>query len=159
MPQGIETRKLCSRGCPQGSVLGPLLWNTVLDDFLNGELSEDVEYIAYADDIAIVAKSNSKADVKRKIQDAVDGLSAWARRQKLMLSTAKSKVLINRGLNKCHNRDFKIKLGNGVLEVLKNFKYLGVVIDDKQTFMSHVTSVCDRVRKVLYGLRFFIKTN
>lgn len=34
-PRGNDIQKMASKGCPQGSVLGPHLWNLVMDDLLS----------------------------------------------------------------------------------------------------------------------------
>ncbi|GBP00325.1 Putative 115 kDa protein in type-1 retrotransposable element R1DM [Eumeta japonica] len=41
-------------GVPQGSVLGPLLWNIMYDGLLKVPLPTEVNFVAYADDIAVV---------------------------------------------------------------------------------------------------------
>lgn len=48
-----EITKKMSKGCPQGSILGPAIWNMVMDNMLNDKV-ENCEYIAYADDLAII---------------------------------------------------------------------------------------------------------
>jgi hypothetical protein len=49
-----ERIKEVRRGCPQGSVLGPLFWNFVMDEYLTTESRFTEKKIAYADDLAIV---------------------------------------------------------------------------------------------------------
>lgn len=44
-----------SSSVPQRSVLGPTLWNVLYDDHLRLPLPDGVEYLAFADDIALVA--------------------------------------------------------------------------------------------------------
>lgn len=47
---------MISKGCPQGPILGPSLWNLVFDILINGLSDIAVEIIptAYADEIFIL---------------------------------------------------------------------------------------------------------
>jgi len=47
---GIEERMPVVCGVPQGSVLGPTLWNILYDGLLRTQLPSGVEYLAFADD-------------------------------------------------------------------------------------------------------------
>jgi hypothetical protein len=49
--------KAPTKGCPQGSVLGPTLWNVVLDPLLDSDWPPGVTTIAYANDIAVVLQA------------------------------------------------------------------------------------------------------
>ena len=43
-----------SRAVPQGSVLGPILWNAMYNGVLSVELPEGVTIVEYAEDVIIV---------------------------------------------------------------------------------------------------------
>jgi len=51
---GTSFRRVVSCGVPQGSVLGPDLWNLVYDGLCH-TMPAGVELIAFADDVAIVS--------------------------------------------------------------------------------------------------------
>ncbi len=47
------------RGCPQGGILSPFLWNLVIDDLLNYTAKDIPGYLqAFADDLACLAEGN-----------------------------------------------------------------------------------------------------
>ena len=48
----IYTKK-CYRGCPQGSVLSPTLWNIAIDDGLRSRFPMGIKVIAFTDDIVL----------------------------------------------------------------------------------------------------------
>jgi hypothetical protein len=75
-----------NRGCPQGSVLGPLFWNLVMDEYLTPESRFTEDKIAYADDLAIIVQGNSGPDLERRMVGAMSDLSAWATCHKLTIS-------------------------------------------------------------------------
>jgi retron-type reverse transcriptase len=59
-PGRRQHRETCTKGCPQGSVLGPTLWNLVLDSLLDSEWSHWTTPIAYADDLAVIVETNER---------------------------------------------------------------------------------------------------
>lgn len=55
-----------SYGVPQGSVIGPLLWNIMYDKVLRTELREGSEILGFANDTMVIASG-----------DSADNLEAW----------------------------------------------------------------------------------
>lgn len=69
--------KRCTIGCPQGSVLGPTLWNCIMYTLLTGLLPDGVEVFAYADDLAMVVVSNSRTELRTTEQLSLHQLTTW----------------------------------------------------------------------------------
>lgn len=59
-------------GVPQSSILGPSFWNVMYDEVLTLKLHEACTTIAYAGDLALIAKTNNTQDLDAKPDDAQD---------------------------------------------------------------------------------------
>lgn len=55
-------------GVPQGSVLGPCLWNTMHGELLRLKFPNQVEHIAFANEIAVVATEKHSNFLEEKLQ-------------------------------------------------------------------------------------------
>ena len=53
-----------SRGLPEVSVLGPILWNTIYNEVLGIGLPEGVTIVGYADDVILVVVAKHITTVK-----------------------------------------------------------------------------------------------
>lgn len=152
--QGMnKVEKTCTKGCPQGSVLGPTLWNITMDALLEKEWQNGVEVIAYADDLAITVKANQRMELKRKINIVLDLLVQWAAEYRMSISTKKTKIMINRSPARVHNRDMIFKINGEKLELVKTHKYLGIIIDPVLTFEANAKHAIVRTRKLTMALR------
>lgn len=60
----LSSKRRVDKGCPQGLVLGPVLWNIVLEGLLRIELPEDFEVLAFADDTVLLAHGDSRLAYK-----------------------------------------------------------------------------------------------
>jgi hypothetical protein len=70
----LSAMKPLNRGLPQRAVLSPKLLNIVLSDLPK---SPQVKILSYADDIILVAVSNSVGATQQRMQDYLHLLSHW----------------------------------------------------------------------------------
>ena len=77
-----QVERRLSKGYPQGSVLGPDLWNICLDPLLKEIEENEGEVIAYADDIIVIIGGDSRAQIERKGQLFTDMIMRWSIEQR-----------------------------------------------------------------------------
>lgn len=80
---------ILTRGCPQGSKFGPRLWNITMDPLLKEIYPYDTKIVAYADDIALLVSGNTRQEIIRKTEPALETIAAWATHRGLNFSKEK----------------------------------------------------------------------
>lgn len=70
---GPVSRSL-SAGVPQGSILGPTLWNVMDDGVFEVELPDGAELIGYADDLALLVPGRTPSEASQLASEAVNNV-------------------------------------------------------------------------------------
>lgn len=139
-----------ARGCPQGSVLGPTLWNTAVDQLLEELEQEGIFAVAYADDLAISVKGNNRANLEAQARRATDILERWAARQKLQISVPKTKYVLFKGALR---RNPTVKVNNRNIARVTQTKYLGVILDSNLRYDVHIRYIAQKASVIMQQLR------
>lgn len=127
-------RKKVNAGVPQGSVLGPMLWNIQYDRILKTQLKIGVSVIAFADDLLIAIEAEDAEELCRKGNNAIEDILEKMG-EKLEVAEHKTEALILKGPRKRQGITFRV--GRGIIQHQKKIKYLGVVVDNKMMFGQH----------------------
>ena len=125
---------------PQGSVLGPLLWNVFFNDIL--QLVPEAQ--AYADDCTLSFSCERKdwQDTVFRINLALENIVSWSRRWQVTLAPDKTQaMLISRRQDLPNLPAPKILLENKQLPLETSITILGVEFDTGLSFTDHVKKV------------------
>ena len=69
---GIRIGKTATLGAPQGSFLGPYLWNLPPDALFRHDIPDGCELICYADDCKFVVSADTRDLLLQKSQECLD---------------------------------------------------------------------------------------
>lgn len=137
-------------GVPQGSVLGPLLWNLMYDEVLRLPLPSEVNIIGFADDIAIVTVAKHIHEVEDKTNFAIAKVKTWLESASLDLAEHKTEAILISSRKKVEY--MSIKVGNQVIKSSHSLKYLGVVLDNRLNFKEHINYASSKAAGVQTAL-------
>ena len=90
---GIVLKKPVNRGVPQGSVLGPLLWNLGSNSVLETAVPTGLQIICYADDTLIIAGGRTWTRTLRLVEVGVAVVIAEIRRIGLEVAAHKTEAI------------------------------------------------------------------
>ena len=136
-------------GVPQGSILGPTLFLLYINDLSQHSFKACVNI--YSDDVLIYYASNDFEELRKILQTSIDSISQWYYGNRLLLSSDKCGAMVI--TNKSQTENLNLNIGGSDLTEVDNFKYLGVIIDNKLNFNLHVESKVSKVKSKLYALR------
>ena len=146
------------KGCPQGGVLSPLLWNLVANDLLTILNNNYFFTIGYADDFVILLVGKFTNIVYERMQCALKLVESWCLGKKLSVNAQKSNLVL---FTKCRNLPGVKELllfGNPIPQV-DEVKYLGVILDKKLNWNAHLEDRYKRAIKIFFQCRKIIGTN
>ncbi|CAH2242961.1 jg27874 [Pararge aegeria aegeria] len=91
--------KVCC-GVPQGSILGPTLWNILYDGVFKIKHEEGVKLVGFADDLALVVVAKTEKTLVPRTNTALERLNGWMRAKKLSLAPEKTEAIVFSGRRK-----------------------------------------------------------
>ena len=133
-------------GVPQGSVLGPLLFNIYLNDLFYAV--KNSELCNFADDTTPYACGFKLNEVVKNVEDDCKILVSWFKDNYLTLNAEKCHLIISGNIHD----PISAKVGDATIWEEDSVKLLGVIIDSQLTFNNHVKSICTKASQKLTAL-------
>ena len=110
-------------GVPQGSVLGPFLWNLMYDGLLNLEHPKEAKIIGFSDDVAVVVTARTTGTLEIPANESLRRASKWLNENGL------KPTLILEGEN---------------IPWTKDLRYFGVQVDGGLRHVEHVIKTTEK---------------
>ena len=126
-------------GVPQGSVLGLLFFKIYINDLLLSIQETDI--CNYADDTTIYACRKNIDNVIWSLENDSTVIIQWFTDNFMKLNIDKCHFMV---LGKRSNQDVTVNVGSSVIGNTDEKKLLGVTIDKKLTFETHINKLCKK---------------
>ena len=143
-----------SKGVPQGSVLGPLLFNIYVSDLADLATAHGACLPSFADDFTLYASSESPTAACDHVSSVLRRLKSCLYDRGLEINSGKTvAMLISPSRSRVPTIDFRINLDGAEMKFVKQTRLLGIVIDDSLSWSYHIDSVCCKVGRKIGALR------
>ena len=157
------------KGCPQGGILSPLLWNLVVDDLLSfakkevsvKNLSSKIpcDLQAFADDLFLLARGFDAGTIKQTTQKSLKTIEEWCNSRGIRVSSMKTHSIMFTWKRESTWRksgkfdEQPLTINNTPIDMVKSTKFLGVILDHKLSWKEHIEKQCTKAKTILFQCR------
>ena len=138
-----------SKDVPQGSILGPLIFNIFMNDLFyfvkRGHLFN------YADNNSVSVNSKELNIVSQLLQSEAEVTVRWFCSNAMEANPSKFQGILFKGNKQAS--DFKISVGGHNIEFSKSMTTLGICIDKNLNFDLHIKDICLKASRQISALQ------
>ena len=151
----VSDRREILTGLPTGSVLSCILFLIYVNDLPN--ISSEFTPVLFADDTTLSFRGSCMEEVVLTSNAELVKFCEWTRANRLMVNTDKTFHI------DISTRSFSpsnIYFDGALIENNSSGRFLGVLIDNKMNFKSHIDEVCKKVSRsigILYHLKNYLQ--
>ena len=131
-------------GVPQGSVLGPLLFNIYICDMFYNDLVCDI--VSYADDTTPYTSNLSLTNLLSNLENDTQNLFDWFSNNHMKANVDKCHLLVS-----CKD-EVSVTINNFSINKTEEEKLLGIKLSGNLSFEKHVSSLCKKASQKLHAL-------
>ena len=148
-----------TKGVPQGTVLGPILFNIYTIELSNILKRHEVGFKIYADDTQFYFAISTTRDTEEKISRIMADVKNWMENKRLKLNDDKTEsMLFGTSSSMEEYKQFQnIKIGEANIEMVSVIKNLGVSIDNNLTMKNQILNTVKVCNHNLRNIAFIRK--
>ena len=138
-------------GVPQGCILSVTRFSEKINNTIQS-VCPGVECFLSVDDFCICYRSKHMHTIERQLQQVLNNLSRWTNENGFKFSKIKTKCMHFCNSRKLHT-DPELTLDVARIEVVKEYKFLGLIFDSKLSFIQHINYLSSKCQKTPNLLR------
>ena len=143
--------KRVTKGCPQGSVSGPTLWNIIISGLIESlSKASNLEIVTFADDILLMFHGPSHLAVLTTVEN-LSTIEEWCKIHKLEISKDKT-ALMPMYIRKSDLYKSHPGVTTRGITVVSKMKYLGVMLDSKLDWFPHTLYLENKILHIRNNL-------
>ena len=138
-------------GVPQGSIIAPILFIVYTAD-----ISKCIQqsHVKYADDLSHLTTDSYLTTAIAKAEDDLEKINQWTVKNRLPISIPKTEVIL---FSSKGHRDIVVHMNGRPLTQVTEKRILGVILDEKLTYKSHIQATSRRAAGALAKVSIFSK--
>ena len=138
-----------SCGVPQGSILGPTLWNCFYDEMLRSSIPH-TSLVGYADDLVAVVSAQRKTDLEENGSLVLEKILEKAALMGITIAAQKTEAIVARGRRSVLSATFRA--GDTIVTTTEEMRYLGVILNRNLSMSSHVEHAAGKASRAMRKL-------
>lgn len=141
----LSTSRNIRAGVPQGSVLGPVLYNLYTADLPK---TTNTHTAIYADDTAFYSQSRSINKITQNLQKHLKIYHEWTKRWKIKINPNKSQGIIFTNHPIKHKPEKQLQINNTNIPWKDTITYLGIDYDKNMTYKNHIEKITKKAKQI-----------